>query len=211
MQYNNNRAYTNISSKSKATIDDYLRRTANFIQLASKSNDWIYVEFKIPSFALRKKLGFELSKLYKDKTLIFYQFTKDSDVFTVKKSKNKDSKDNQDKKEVKIATSETDESVYEKLAKGQKINDLKILHEDDKCVVFEEPQPVAAKHFIVLAKSSLLESMNNSEDKDAKVLGELMLIVSAQAKAQGLSEGYRVIVDTEPHSKTLAIHVIGGQ
>jgi len=90
--------------------------------LARQSDDWLYIEFKIDSFALRKKLAWELSSLYKDRNLIFSQFSKDSPVFTVRKWKERQPKDaqinSQVKRDVKIECDQLENSVYDQIAKG---------------------------------------------------------------------------------------------
>lgn len=52
-------------------------------------------------------------------------------------------------------------------------------------------------------------------DKDAKLMGHLMLIVSKVANQQGLANGYRTVVnDGRSAGQTIAhllIHVVGGQ
>jgi hypothetical protein len=79
---------------------------ANFVQLAKHTNDWIVLEIKIDSYALRRKLSQDLQSLYKDRNVIYTQFSKGSSIFTVRKWKaksdhNEESKDNV-KNEVKV-------------------------------------------------------------------------------------------------------------
>jgi hypothetical protein len=80
---------------------------ANFVQLAKHTDDWIVLEIKIDSYALRRKLSQDLLNLYKDRNVIFTQFSKGSNIFTVRKWKsksdhNEESKDNS-KNEVKVS------------------------------------------------------------------------------------------------------------
>jgi histidine triad (HIT) family protein len=56
--------------------------------------------------------------------------------------------------EMKISEREIEHSEYDKILKGER-SGVKVLHEDDKCLVFEASQPVAKTHLIVLAKSDL--------------------------------------------------------
>ena len=45
------------------------------------------MEIKIDSYALRRKLSQELQYIYKDRSLIFTEFSKGSSTFTVRKYK----------------------------------------------------------------------------------------------------------------------------
>ena len=57
------------------------------------------------------------------------------------------------KNEIKVTEEETELSCFDKIIKGDR-KGLKILHEDEKCIAFDDTNPVAKKHFIVLMKDS---------------------------------------------------------
>ena len=87
ISYHPNRAFTSLGCQSKNSLEDYLRKVANFIELAKRSDDWPVLELKIDSYALRRKLSQELLYLYKDRNIIFSSFSKNSSIFTVRKYK----------------------------------------------------------------------------------------------------------------------------
>lgn len=86
--------------------------------------------------------------LYKDSNIIFTQFSKATSIFTVRKWKPKtdskeESKDvNLIKGEVKISEKEIELSTYDKIIKGDR-KGIKVLHEDEKLIAFEEINPVS--------------------------------------------------------------------
>lgn len=58
---------------------------ANFADLVRSSDDMFLLEIEIDSFALRRRLSQELQSFYKESNLIFTQFSKNSNIFTVRK------------------------------------------------------------------------------------------------------------------------------
>jgi len=104
IRYNSQRAYTSIGVTSKTSLEDYVRKVANFAVLVQTRDDWPIMEIKIESYALRRKLSQELQNIYKDRYLIFTDFSKGSSTFTVRKYKPKDqTNDGPNKKEEKLS------------------------------------------------------------------------------------------------------------
>lgn len=117
------------------------------------------------------------------------------------------------KSEVKVSEQDADLSCFDKIVLGDR-KGVKILHEDDKCIAFEDIAPVAKVHLIVLAKEAKA-SITNPEAKDEALIGHLMLTASKVAAKAGLVEGYRVVLNQGKNSfqtiPNLYLHVIGGQ
>ena len=90
-----------------------------------------------------------------------------------------------------------------------------ILHEDDRCIALADINPQAPVHFLVIPKTPIAR-LAAATPADAALLGHLLLVAAATARAQGVEEsGFRVVVnngahggETVPH---LHIHVLGGR
>ena len=110
VSYHPNRAFTSLGCQSQKSLQDYLRKVANFIQLARQTDDQLVLDLKIDSYALRRKLSQELFVLYKDRNIIFTQFSKNSPIFSIRKWKAKNEGDDKDsiKQEVKVTEQETE-------------------------------------------------------------------------------------------------------
>ncbi|KAI5749059.1 uncharacterized protein LOC103508380 isoform X3 [Diaphorina citri] len=87
------------------------------------------------------------------------------------------------------------------------------LHEDDLCVAFDDINPQAPEHFLVLPKKKIV-SLSLAADEDAKILGHLM-IVAKKVAAKKLIRNYRVVVnngwEAVQFSGHLHLHVLGGR
>ena len=87
LNYSTHRAYSSIGSTSKTSLEDYIRKVANFAVLAQNRSDWPVLEINIESYALRRKLSQELQAIYNNRNMIFTSFSKASPIFTVRKYK----------------------------------------------------------------------------------------------------------------------------
>jgi len=87
-----------------------------------------------------------------------------------------------------------------------------ILHEDDQCIAFNDVNPQAPVHFLVVPIKQI-EQLSDVEDCDGELLGHLMLVASKVAKKQGLENGYRVVINNGRDGAQsvfhLHIHVLG--
>lgn len=114
--------------------------------------------------------------------------------------------------EVKITEQEIELSQFDKVIKGER-KGVKIFHEDDKCIAFEDFNPIAKTHFIVLAKEQSTNILKTME-ADGSVMGHLMVIAAKVAKMLNLEEGYRIVLDNGRNSfqtiPNVFLHVIGG-
>jgi hypothetical protein len=64
--YKQRNSFQNFCSKSKQILDEYLRRTANFVEICGRSEELLSVDYVIESYALRRKLAQKLGDLYRD-------------------------------------------------------------------------------------------------------------------------------------------------
>lgn len=91
----------------------------------------------------------------------------------------------------------------------------KILYEDELALVFEDIQPKAPVHFLVIPKKPIV-SLADATAEDKALLGHLQWVISQQAAAQGIAQsGYRVVTNIGEHGGQsvphLHYHVLGGR
>ncbi|XP_059581396.1 adenosine 5'-monophosphoramidase HINT2 [Alligator mississippiensis] len=89
-----------------------------------------------------------------------------------------------------------------------------ILHDDEQCLAFRDAAPQAPVHFLVIPKRPL-PGLSHAAPADQQLLGHLLLVASQTAKAEGLSDGYRVVINEGRLGAQsvyhLHLHVLGGR
>ena len=90
-----------------------------------------------------------------------------------------------------------------------------ILHEDERCIAIADINPQAPVHFLVIPKKPLVR-LAAVLPEDEALLGHLLLVAAATARAQGVEEsGYRIVVNNGAHAGEtvphLHVHVLGGR
>ena len=87
------------------------------------------------------------------------------------------------------------------------------VYEDDKILAFNDINPQAPVHIIVIPKAHI-ESANAVNEGNAGVVAHIFACIPEIAKKAGLENGYRVITNCGPDAcqsvKHLHFHVIGG-
>ncbi len=91
----------------------------------------------------------------------------------------------------------------------------KVIHEDEQAVAFEDTNPQAPVHFLVIPRKHVV-SIGEMHQGDSGLLGHLMLTCAKIAKERGLTaSGYRVVTNTGPNAGQsvfhLHLHVLGGR
>ena len=91
----------------------------------------------------------------------------------------------------------------------------KIVFEDDQVVAFEDVNPQAPVHVLVVPRRHVA-SIAELQAADAGLLGHLMVTGAAIAKQKGIAEsGYRAVVNTGKNGGQtvfhLHLHVLGGR
>ena len=89
-----------------------------------------------------------------------------------------------------------------------------IVYEDELCLAFQDIEPQAPIHILVIPKKAVA-SLQAVESDDEPLLGHLLLVTRQIAAEQGIGDsGYRCIVNTGPHGgqevQHLHIHLLGG-
>ena len=90
-----------------------------------------------------------------------------------------------------------------------------ILFENDKILAFRDISPQAAVHFLVIPKKEI-RTINNINEEDKSLIGELFIVAKEIAKKEGISEkGYRTIFNCNEHGGqtvyNIHLHVLGGR
>jgi len=90
----------------------------------------------------------------------------------------------------------------------------KIVYEDDRCLAFEDVNPQAPVHILVVPKKEI-SSMADLGEGDTALAGHLLVVIQKLAAQRKLDDGYRVVVNcgpdagqTVPH---LHYHLLGGR
>jgi histidine triad (HIT) family protein len=87
------------------------------------------------------------------------------------------------------------------------------VYEDEEIYAFHDIQPAAPVHFLVIPKQHIA-SLAEVEPVHAAVLGKIMVSVGALAREQGLTDGFRTIVNAGRIGRQevyhLHVHVLGG-
>ncbi len=89
-----------------------------------------------------------------------------------------------------------------------------IVHEDDVSLAFRDINPQAPTHILIVPKKPI-PGLATVEDADAATLGHLLTVARKLAEKNGLSNGYRVVINngsdggqTVDH---LHVHLLGGR
>ena len=100
--------------------------------------------------------------------------------------------------------------LFCKIASG--IIPVKPLYDDGTIMAFADIHPQAPVHVLVIPKVHV-QSMAHAEDRE--MLGHLMASAAHVARAQGLANGYRLVLNTgDDGGQTvnhLHVHVLGGR
>ena len=88
----------------------------------------------------------------------------------------------------------------------------KLIHEDDYTMAFEDSDPQATVHFLVIPK----QHIENILEADPDILGELMSVAAKLAANKGIADlGFRTVINCGRHAGQtvdhLHVHVLGGR
>lgn len=101
--------------------------------------------------------------------------------------------------------------VFCKIVKGE-LPSRKV-YEDEDVLAFHDLHPLAPVHFMLIPKEHVA-SLAQVNDSHQKVLGKIMVLAPKLAREQGLTEGFRIIVNSGAIAGQevfhLHIHVAGG-
>ena len=89
-----------------------------------------------------------------------------------------------------------------------------IVYEDNLALAFRDVNPQAPVHILVIPKEPIAR-LSDAESQNHALMGHLLLTVKRVAEQQGLTNGYRVVInDGEDGGQTvhhLHLHILGGR
>ena len=106
----------------------------------------------------------------------------------------------------------TEKTVFQKIIDRE--IPAKIVYEDDLCLAFEDIQPQAPVHVILIPKREVV-SIDDLSEADRNLAGHLLLAVGTIAAKLGLSDGYRLVTNCGRSAGQevmhLHFHLLGGR
>jgi histidine triad (HIT) family protein len=101
--------------------------------------------------------------------------------------------------------------VFCRIARGE-IPSRKV-YEDEEIFAFHDIQPMAPVHFMVIPKQHIA-SLNDADLGHQAVLGRILAKAGELARSQGLTDGFRTIINTGRIGRQevyhLHVHIVGG-
>ena len=93
--------------------------------------------------------------------------------------------------------------------------DANIVYEDDDILAFEDINPQAPTHILIIPKKEI-QTANDIQEEDTSLIGRLVLIAKDIAKQKGIEkDGYRLIMNCNDDGGQTVFHIhmhlIGGR
>jgi len=90
----------------------------------------------------------------------------------------------------------------------------KKVYEDDRTVAFEDINPQAPTHVLIIPKEHIV-GLKEATDADAEVLGYCQIVAARIARQRGIEQGYRTVYNVGPGAGQsvfhLHLHLLGGR
>ena len=106
----------------------------------------------------------------------------------------------------------TQETLFSKIIRKEIAAD--IVYEDDLALAFRDIHPQAPVHILVIPKQPI-PKLADAESGDQALMGHLLLTVKRVAEQLGLSNGYRVVINSGSDGGQtvdhLHLHILGGR
>jgi histidine triad (HIT) family protein len=88
------------------------------------------------------------------------------------------------------------------------------VYEDDKVYAFEDIDPKAPTHVLIVPKRHIV-GIDKASPEDAEIIGYSHLIAAQLGRERGIEDGYRTVYNVGPRSGQsvfhLHLHLIGGR
>ena len=108
--------------------------------------------------------------------------------------------------------SEAPETIFSKIIRREIPAD--IVYEDDLAIAFRDVNAQAPVHILVIPKKPI-PKLADAQPEDQALLGHLLLVVQRIAAQEGLTQGYRTVINTgDDGGQTvyhLHLHILGGR
>ncbi len=106
----------------------------------------------------------------------------------------------------------TQETIFSKIIRREIPAD--IVYEDELALAFKDVNPQAPVHILVIPKKAITK-LSDADPEDQALLGHLLLIVKRVAEEAGLTNGYRVVINTGYNGGQtvhhMHLHILGGR
>ncbi|MDX1530216.1 MAG: histidine triad nucleotide-binding protein [Rhodothermales bacterium] len=103
-------------------------------------------------------------------------------------------------------------TLFQKIADKEIPADL--VYEDDRAVAFRDINPGAPTHILVVPRKPIRDA-GQVEPEDAALVGHLVVVARRVAEAEGLTDGYRLVLNVGEHAGQsvdhLHLHLLGGR
>jgi len=86
----------------------------------------------------------------------------------------------------------------------------KRVYEDDLCLCFADIHPQAPTHLLLISRRHIA-SLAHAEPADVPLLGHLLAKAAEIARGVGLTNGYRVVINTGADGGQTVDHLLGGR
>jgi histidine triad (HIT) family protein len=108
---------------------------------------------------------------------------------------------------------EDDMTLFEKIANHE--IPAKIIHEDGELVAFHDINPQAPYHIVIIPRRAIA-SINDVTERDAELVGKMIVLARSLAEKFGMSEsGYRLVFNCGPDAGQsvdhIHLHLLGGR
>ncbi len=99
-----------------------------------------------------------------------------------------------------------------RIARGQE--SARIVYQDEDVTAFHDRNPQAPIHVLIIPNEHI-ESTNEVTDEDVDLLGRLFVVARHVAEEEGVTRGYRLVVNTGSQAGQsvfhLHMHLLGGR
>ncbi len=90
----------------------------------------------------------------------------------------------------------------------------KKVYEDDRVFAFEDINPQAPTHVLIIPKQHI-EGLNRASAEDAEILGYMQLTAAKLGRERGIESGYRTVLNVGPAAGQsvfhIHLHLLGGR
>ena len=104
------------------------------------------------------------------------------------------------------------ETIFSKIIRREVPAD--IIYEDDLTIAFKDIHPQAPVHILVIPKKPIPQ-LSDAESEDHALMGHLLLTAKRVAKAIGLDNGFRLVINNGADGGQtvhhLHLHILGGR
>ena len=97
-----------------------------------------------------------------------------------------------------------EKTIFKKIIDGE--IPAKVVYEDELCLAFEDINPQAPTHLVVIPKKEI-PMVDAMSEEDEPLVGHLFLAMKKIAAELGLAGGYRVITNNGPDAGQEVMHL----